>query len=448
MNYAEAVTYLEALVDHEQLGFRRHMASVVSLDTMRALSLLLGEPHLGLCFAHIAGSKGKGSVAAMIEAMARAAGLTTGLYTSPHLVSPRERLRIDGYPIPEEELAELTTAVRPALEEIRAMGQLSPPTFFEAYTAMALLCFARHRVALAVLETGLGGRFDATNIVTPAACAITSLSLEHTDILGSTIGQIAAEKAGILKPGVPAVVGELPPEGLAVVEERAAEVGAPLRRAPGVRIVTSPILGPDDDPRPQVIEIGDDPPHRYELGLLGDYQARNAAVAVALAEALGEALGQKAFGPGAEAVATGLRDVRWPGRLQVAGKSPRLVLDCAHTPAAAAGLATSLRRYFRYDRLWLVVGMSDDKDVEGFAAALAPLGGTVFACRAGLPRALPPEVLKQRAVGIWDEARESGNVAAAVDAALSEAGPGDLVCVTGSVYVVGEAMQHLGLEPW
>lgn len=448
MTYAEAVAYLEALVDHERLGFRRHMAGEVSLDTMRALALLLGEPHLGLRFAHLAGSKGKGSVAAMLEAIARAAGYVTGLYTSPHLLSPRERIRLAGRPISEAELAQLVEAVRPAIEEVRGGGQLNPSTFFEAYTAMALLCFARHRVDLAVLETGLGGRLDATNIVHPRACAITTICLEHREILGDSIEQIAWEKAGIIKPGVPVVVGEMPAEALRVIEAGAREVGAPLLRAPAARCLTAPVLGPDDDPAPQVIEVGEEPGRRYELSLLGEHQVQNAALAVALAETLTEGPGAAGLNIGAEAIATGLREVRWPARLQVVGKHPRVVLDCAHAPRAAAALARGLRDHFRYHRLWLVLGMSEDKDVAAFAAELAPLRAQVLLCRANLPRALSPQALKARADGVWDEAREMPDVAAAVDAGLAEAAKDDLLCVTGSVYVVGEAMTRLGVEPW
>jgi dihydrofolate synthase/folylpolyglutamate synthase len=440
MHYQEAVAYLEALADHERLGFRRHMADLVSLDTMRALAALLGDPHLGLRFVHIAGSKGKGSVAALVESILRAAGYATGLFTSPHLVSPRERLRLNGQPVAERELAQLVALVRPAVEELRASRHFSPATFFEAYTAMALVAFARHRVQVAIMETGLGGRLDATNIISPQVCALTTLCLEHTDVLGPALTDIAREKAGILKPAVPVVLAPQPPEAQMVILERAREVGAPVHPAPPAQVLARPLIGPDDPPSPQLIQIGT-AGRRYHLSLLGDHQAQNAAVAVGMVQLLTE-LGLPVP---EQAIQIGLREVRWPGRLQVAGQHPRVVLDCAHAPRAAAALASALRTYFRFRRLLLVVGMSEDKDVQGFAAALAALNPQVFLCRADLPRALPAEELRRRAGAWWQSALVCTNVPHAVEAALAAAHRDDLVCITGSVYVVGEAMQHLGL---
>lgn len=443
MTYEQAIAYLDALVDHERLGFRRHMAETVSLDTMRALSVLLGEPHLGLQAVHIAGSKGKGSVAAMLDAILRAAGHRTGLYTSPHLVSPRERIRIDGQPIPEGELAELVSLVRPAIEEIRSGGQLNPPTFFEAYTAMAFLAFARHRVDVAILETGLGGRLDATNIVTPRVCAITTICLEHQDILGDTIAAIAGEKAGIIKPAVPLVLAPQAPEAREVIIARANAMGSPFYLAPQAEILHRPCMGPDDQPQPQTVRIAGRP-HSFSLALLGDHQAANAAVAVEIARILADA--GLAIQP--DHIAAGLARVRWPGRLDVVGKHPRIVLDCAHTPTAAQALCNSLQAYFRYSGLWMVIGMSEDKDVAGFARALSPLHPRTLLCRARLPRALTPEDLIARSDGTWNEAAVFETVNDALEFALSQAGPDDMICVAGSAYVVGEAMQYLGVQPW
>jgi dihydrofolate synthase/folylpolyglutamate synthase len=444
MTYDEAISYLEALVDHERLGFRRHMASEVSLDTMRALAVLIGEPHLGLRFVHIAGSKGKGSVAAMVEAIARAAGYRTGLYTSPHLVSPRERIRVNGEPISEEDLAAAVEAVRPAIEELRECGQFTPSTFFEAYTAMAMLHFARSRVELVVWEAGLGGRLDATNIVWPTVCAITTICREHTDILGSSLEQIASEKAGIIKPGVPVILADMLPEPLSVLEAQAKKVGAPVIRPPHTWAVECPIIGPDDDARGQIIETSGPPLARYELGLLGQHQVNNAAVAIAIAQVLCE----QSFNICNRDVAEGLRGVRWPGRLHIAGKRPRIILDCAHTPDAARALVAALKRYFSYRNAIVVLGMSEDKDAAGFAFALAHLEPRVILCQAKLPRALSPEALKQRAGDFWASATEIADVRAAIEAALSEAHPEDLVCITGSAYVVGEAMEYLGIDAW
>ncbi|MEN6546248.1 MAG: Mur ligase family protein, partial [Armatimonadia bacterium] len=205
MNYSEAVAYLESLVDFERLGFRRHFAETVNLDTIWRLLELLGNPQRGLDCVHIAGTKGKGSTAAILESVLREAGLVTGLFTSPHLVSFRERIRIAGEMATEEEIAWAVGEVQGPIEAMRAEGKLNPSTFFEAYTAMAYLLFRRRGVQVAVMETGLGGRLDATNTCEPVACAITTLGLDHTEILGHTIEEIAREKAGIMKAGVPVV---------------------------------------------------------------------------------------------------------------------------------------------------------------------------------------------------------------------------------------------------
>jgi dihydrofolate synthase/folylpolyglutamate synthase len=441
MTYDEAVAYLEALIDHERRGFAGPMSAWAGLDTIHAILALLGDPHLGLRCVHIAGSKGKGSVAAMTEAILRAAGYRTGLFTSPHLLSPRERIRIAGVPISEETLLRLVEAVRPAFEEVRDGSHLAPPSFFEAYAAMAFLAFAAARVDVAVLETGLGGRLDATNVVTPEVCAITTICLEHMDILGDTLASIAAEKAGIVKPGVAVVVAPQEPEAFEVIAGAAAQAHAPLVAPPAAHLLDAPVLGPDDDPRPQRLAVGE---RTYDLALLGDHQVGNAAVAVALAEALSE----RSFTLPDAALATGLREVQWPGRLQCVGKHPRLLLDCAHAPAAARTLVAALSRHFRYGRLWLVLGMADDKDVEGFAAEMAVLKPVTLCTHAPSPRALAPEELARRIAAHLASPTITATIAGALEEALRQASPDDLICVTGSIYVVGEAMRHLSLTPY
>ena len=442
MTYVDAVAYLESLIDHERRGFFGTMDGWAGLGTINAILALLGDPHLGVRCVHIAGSKGKGSVAAMAESILRAAGLRTGLFTSPHLLSPRERIRIKGLPIDEPTLVRLVEAVRPAFEEVREGSHLTPPSFFEAYAAMAFLAFAEARVDVAILETGLGGRLDATNVCTPLVCAITSICLEHTDVLGDTLAAIAAEKAGILKPGVPVVLAEQEPEALQVLVDTAARLGAPVLRAPEACVVDAPVLGPEDDPRPQRIALGYATGEReYDLSLLGDHQAVNAAVAVSIAEALSE----RSFTITDAAIADGLREVQWPGRLHCVGKHPRLLLDAAHAPAAALTLRDALSRHFRYARLWVVLGMASDKDVEGFAAELSPLAPTVLVTHAPSPRALSPEDLAARLTPILGPPTLTPDVSAALDEVRRLASPDDLVCVTGSVYVVGEALRHLGV---
>lgn len=438
MTYSEAVKWLESLCNYERTGFVAPMNRWVNLNTMDALLALLGDPQEGLRFLHIAGSKGKGSVAAMAEAILRAAGWKTGLFTSPHLVSIRERIQVAGRPIEQQQFARLADSVRPAVEELSSHPGLAPVTYYEAVTAMAMLGFAAARADIVVLETGLGGRLDATNLVHPTVCAVTRICLEHTAVLGNTLAEIAAEKAGIIKPGVPVVLGAQPEEARAVLEQRADQVAAPVIWAPEARIVDVPALVPGALAKPQTVLIGE---ASYQLSLLGDHQAENAALAVAAVRALADT----GLHVPREAVAEGLRTVHWPGRMQLLSGQPMILLDCAHAPAAAAALAEAIAKYFSYGRLWVVLGMADDKDVEGFAGELARLQPCVVATAAQTPRAVPPIALADRIEAIIPRTMVADTVPVAVDVARILAADDDLIVVTGSVYVVGEALIHLGL---
>lgn len=437
MTYSEAVAYLESLIDFEKLGFRRHFADTVSLDSIRALLELLGNPQRGVACVHIAGTKGKGSVAVMAESVLRASGLTTGLFTSPHLVSFRERIRINGVMVSEEDIAWAVEQVRGPIEQLREEGKLNPSTFFEAYLAMALVLFRERGVELAVLETGLGGRLDATNTCEPVACAITTLGLDHTEILGNTIEQIAREKAGILKAGVPAVYAPQDAAAEAVLWEVAGVVGAPLRRAPEV-------VGVAAAGRPAVSQVtvrmaaG---PLTVELPLFGEHQATNLAVALGLVELLRE----QGYEISDEAIGQGVRGVRWPGRLQIAGSRPWVVLDGAHNEPSARALVKALPQMVEYQRLIAVIGMAADKDVRTFCEILAPLVEVAVLTQARLSRALPAVELARVSEGLWKESRVAGSVTEALRLAQAEAGENDCIVVTGSLVVVGEAMEEMGL---
>ncbi|NPV45992.1 MAG: bifunctional folylpolyglutamate synthase/dihydrofolate synthase [Armatimonadetes bacterium] len=446
--YADAVAYLESLVDFEKLGFRRHFADTVSLDSIRALLDRLGNPQRGLPCVHIAGTKGKGSVAALVESIVRTAGYRTGLFTSPHLVSFRERLRADGHMALEAEITDLVRQISPAIEDLRAEGKLNPATFFEAYTAMAYLWFHARGTDLAVLETGLGGRLDATNTCEPIACAITTLGLDHTEILGDTIQQIATEKAGILKPGVPAVYAPQEPAAAAVLREVAATLGAPLRPAPAVLSNVPPrrLAVPDtaaELPRPcqQVTVQMAAGPLTVDLPLLGDHQAGNLAVALGLIELLREA----GYSITDEQIRAGVAATRWPGRLQIVRARPWVILDAAHNGPAARALARALPGTVEYDRLIAVIGLSAEKDAFRFCAALALLVDVALLTQAGLSRALPAVDLQRLTLGFWRASERHDSTAAALARALELAGPRDCILVTGSFYVVGEAMAVLGV---
>src|SRR5262245_58313510 len=330
------------LVNYEQ---RVPTASDLKLEHMRALLAALGNPQQNLRIVHVAGSKGKGSTAAMLAAILRAAGLRVGLFTSPHLVHVEERIQIDGVPIAPAELAALLREVRDSSQLQTPNSKLVPLTYFEVATAAGFQHFARQGVDAAVIEVGLGGRFDSTNVCEPAVAVVTSISYDHTKILGERLAQIAMEKAGIFKPGRAAVSGVTAPEARAVIEQIARERGCPLRQlgrdfhfvhVPGA--VTARAL---QRPRMQVTTAARAWPE-LELTRLGAHQAANAAVAVATIEELR----QQGWSLPDGAVADGLATVQWPARLEVVGRQPFVVLDCAHNVASALAVVETLRASF------------------------------------------------------------------------------------------------------
>ena len=416
MTYAEAVARIQALRGGEHAGMRP------GLERIEGLLAALDNPERGYTLVQVAGTNGKGSAAAMIAAMLKAAGRRTGLYTSPHLVSFRERIRVNGEPIAEDDV----------VDGIEALGTLVArlgATMFEATTALALDHFARQGVEVAVLEVGLGGRLDATTVGAPAVSAITRIDLDHQAILGPTLAAIAGEKAAIIRSGL-AVSAAQAPEAAAVVEARARAAGVPLLvegRDLGVVVGRRDLEGQWITCTGPGWTLSD-----LELALLGVYQPSNALVAVAAARALGV---------GEAAIRTGLRTVQWPGRFQVFGGDPCVVLDGAHNPAGARALAASVRVFVPDRPLTLVLGVSDDKDARGMLAELAPLARRVIATAASNPRALAPGALAAHApprVAV----ETAPSVAEAL--ALAVAPPRHpIICVAGSLFVVGEALRHL-----
>jgi dihydrofolate synthase/folylpolyglutamate synthase len=420
------------LINYEQLT---PAPGDFKLDRMRALLARLGDPHDHPRIIHVAGSKGKGSTAAMLAAVFRAAGLRTGLFTSPHLVDVGERVQVDGRPISRDDLRAHLRAVRAAADGPPLPGL----TFFEVATAAGLLHFRRECAEAVVLEVGLGGRFDSTNVCLPDAAVITSISYDHTNLLGDRLAAIASEKAGIVKPGRPVVSGATAPEARAVIEATCRDRGAPLRQLDAdFRYRYDPGRVTADSFRRPRVEVTTDRRGwpALEVNLLGEHQAANAAVAVATVEEL------RARGwhlPDA-AVAAGLAGVEWPARLEVVGRRPLVVLDCAHNVASAHAVAETLRASFPPARRLLVFAGSADKDLAGMFAELAPDFAHAFFTRYTTnPRAVPPEQLAEawRAAG-GGPATALPTPAAAWAAARGAAGPDDLICVTGSVFLAGE----------
>ncbi|WP_121821858.1 dihydropteroate synthase [Halostella salina] len=383
-------------------------------------------------FVQVAGSNGKGSTARMVESVLREAGLSVGLYTSPHFDDLRERVQVDGRQIPEAAVAEFADAVRPYVVDRAADGE--PPTFFETMTAMAVWQFARRDVDVAVLEVGIGGKLDATSAVDPVASAVTTVSLEHTSVLGDTVGEIARDKAHVAPDDAPLVTGTTG-EALAAVREQAGDVltvGGPDAD------VTADYGGRTNHTEAAVSLDGPDWRVETRLPALGAHQATNAGIAAALA--------RQVAGVDGEMIARGLRGAHWPGRFEVIDDSPTVVLDGAHNPAACERLAETLAE-FDYDDLYVVVGAMHEKDHRGMARAL-PTPDAVTACRPALSRAADEAVLaavfEQVGVDAVDTRRA---VADAVDGALDAAGPDDLVLVTGSLYAVAEARRRWTSAP-
>jgi dihydrofolate synthase/folylpolyglutamate synthase len=342
---------------------------------------------------------------------------------------------VDGVPIAEDEFARLVEAMKPQVEAVNEFGAFGELTTFELLTALAFLYFEEKKVNFQVLETGLGGRLDATNVVQGGICVITSISYDHTEVLGDTLAQIATEKAGIIKPGSTVISSPQPPEAMAVIEG--------VCRGRGVRLIS---VGRDvtwkrgafsgEGQSFQVKGLRNS--YKLRLPLLGEYQLENAAAAVAAVEVVGEGRSVSA-----EGIAAGLAGVSWPGRLQVLRRKPWFIVDCAHNAYSAKRLVEALKQYFGFERAILILGVSSDKDVKGMVAELFPLFKVVIVTAANHPRALEPPKLAAEFAKLGIRAEVAENVASAVEMALARAKEKDLICATGSIFVVAEAMEYL-----
>jgi dihydrofolate synthase/folylpolyglutamate synthase len=434
---AQAEAWLARLLDFEkrpELPYAR-----LGLGPIQALLARLGLPSDGLAAVHVAGSKGKGSTALLAEAMLAAAGRRVGTFTSPHLERWTERFRIDGREVAGERLAAAVDRLRPHVEQLRALDPASAPTFFDALTAAALLLFHEAGVDHAVLEVGLGGRLDSTNAVRPRVGCITTIELEHTDRLGGTLAAIAGEKAGIVKPGVPLVVGALPDEALAVVLARAREAGAAVARL-GHEIEARVL---EATPRGQRLWLRDgDVGFEAWIPALGAHQAANAALALACARRAAGLSGEILAG----AARSGLASVELPARIEIVSRSPLVVVDSAHTAASARALARVLESLPRA-RTHLVLSISAGKDLAQVLAAFLPLATEVTLTRAEPRRSLDPaEIAAAAAVAAPGlPLRVVPNPHLALRAAADALGPSDCLCVTGSVYLAGIARGALRL---
>ena len=411
MTYVEAIDLLHGL---------RMFGAKPGLDNTRQLAALVNSPQNHLCFIHVAGTNGKGSTCAMLESIYRSAGLRVGLFTSPHLVSFTERIQVNRQPISENEVAAFVQDIQPFLKQFTAEAH---PTLFEVVTVMALRHFAELRCNLVIWETGLGGRLDATNIVTPLASVITNIGLDHQQWLGDTHDKIAAEKAGIIKPRVPVITAAEPGRGLDVIANSAQQLDSPLT------VIDL------NDARGALLDAA-------KLPLLGEHQRLNAAVAIAAVRAVGSQI------PVAqETILAGLSRVQWPGRMQLASTpgGQTILLDGAHNIPSAEALAAAFRQQFPATQPAMIFGVLADKDWRRLAETLAPLARRILLVPVNSERTLPPSELLPACRAA--NPSTTVEVCASLSDALARSKDEPFLLLTGSLYLIGEAMERLQLLP-
>lgn len=455
MDFEESTRFLYDRVDIERLRPSRVVADMFKLDRMRQLLARLGNPHESVRCIHVAGTKGKGSTCEMTTAGLEACGYTVGTYTSPHLLDVRERIRINRLPISPDDFARMASTVRLAASHLP--GDLGEPTFFELTTAMCFLYFADQAVDLAVIECGLGGRLDSTNVIVPLVSAVTSISLDHTQILGDTVEKIASEKAGIFKPGIPAVTVPHSPSVAAVFRETAAALGSPLTvlgddlefsiRFDVGSTSRSPAGGASPPgPNTRISLFGRRTSYEHiAVPLLGEHQAENCGLALAILDALAE----RGIRVDHTKVARGLEGLTLPGRLQIVSHHPRVLLDGAHNPASVRCLMKAIGTHVGYDSLVVIFGCAADKDVRGMLQQIA-VGAdkAIFTRASGTTRAADPRELHRSYVELCGKmSQHTSSFADALHVASRAVGRGDLICVTGSFYLVGDALRHLHSLP-
>ena len=440
--YTEAVRYLvDGRVDLERTRLSRLKKTEFKLDRMRALARAMDNPQDELRIVHVAGTKGKGSVCEMVSGALSACGFTVGLYTSPHLVDLRERIRVGGEMITYPAFAKAMQVVARAAAKVERRH--GPATYFELLTMLALQHFADQAVDVAVIECGLGGRLDATNIVKPEVTAVTGISLDHVDVLGATEVEIAREKAGVFKEGVPALTIQHPAPILQALRESAETAGTTLEVVGkdidfSYRFESTPKYGPHTC---VCLNTSRSAFEHLVVPLPGEHQALNCGLALAILDRL-RALG---FDTPETRVIAGLEGMRIPGRMEVVFPSPRVLVDGAHNAASIQALMKSIGLHVPYDSMVVVFGCSEDKDVDGMLRHIALGADKVIFTRArGNPRALDPYDLRSR---FGEISSKMAQVEPTLPEALSTAAPAvgrdDLICVTGSFYLVGEAKKHL-----
>jgi len=437
MNYAAAVRYLLSL-GRELAASTQAAAAKFDLEIITVLAERLGRPDRAYPSAHIAGTNGKGSTAAFLESIVRQAGLRTGLNTSPHLEKINERIRINGKEINDELLAETFTRIQVLIEELLAAGKLrAHPTYFECVTAMAFESFARERVEFGVFEVGLGGRLDATNILSPAVTIITRIDFDHENFLGHSLKEIASEKAGILKPGVPLVLAEQHPEAREVILTRAESLGSPV-------VEPAQLFRVDRESMEigrvfaRIIEVDSGKSFEISPSLPGRFQLQNALNALAAARLLQD----RGFRIPDEALINGIANTMWPGRLEKLQSAPDVYVDGAHNPGAARELAHFLQQNFQGRKIWLLYAALRDKAVDEVAGLLFPHAAEVVFTAPRTARAVSAGQLAEIAGHHASRFSVIPDAERAFEHALAEAAPEDAIFITGSLYLVGQLRQY------
>ncbi|UCH90209.1 MAG: bifunctional folylpolyglutamate synthase/dihydrofolate synthase [Thermoplasmata archaeon] len=431
IDYDTAIEYLYSL---ELFGIK------LGLDNITRIMEKLGNPHTDLKFIHVAGTNGKGSVCAMLSSVLAEAGYKVGLYSSPHLRSFRERIAVNSERIPRERVVSLTKQLQQTALEIESETE-AHPTYFEITTAMALKYFQEVEVDIAVMEVGMGGRFDATNIITPLVSVITDISLDHTEYLGEKLEKISFEKAGIIKDRIPVITSNQKPEAMEVIENISKEN-------------SSELFALDQDFNFELIEANENGVKlnavyndRFGTGIrfenlsipfIGRFQAQNCAVALAVVAMLTNS----GWDIPKDSIYSGLQKVSWPARVQVMQRSPTVILDCSHNPSGISYLVETIEDLFEYNKIIFVIGVVKEKARGEIVKLISALNPEVIAVKPASHRALEPEVLQAEFREAGVECSVKSDVLQGVEDALKQAGPTDLVCITGSFYTAGAAMEH------
>ncbi len=446
MDYTAAVNYLLSL-GRELAAPTQAAAAKFNLENIAILDQRLGRPSRAYPSAHIAGTNGKGSTAAFLESILRHAGLRTGLNTSPHLEKINERIRINGQEISDEAFADVFTKIHNSIEKLLAAGKLrAHPTYFECVTAMAFEHFAQQRVDFAIFEVGLGGRLDATNVLSPAITIITRVDFDHENFLGHSLQEIAGEKAGILKARVPVVVAEQLPEPREVILARAKELDCPVIEttvAYKIEEATGQVSPPQQNEstgraHAKVMDASSNWTLEITPSLAGQFQLQNAVNALAAARLLS----QRGFRIPDESIAAGIATTVWPGRLEKLQSDPDVYLDGAHNPSAAHELANFLTQNFAARKIWLIYGALRDKSVDEVAGWLFPLAAEVIITEPRTPRSISAQQLEEIAGHHASHFITMPDAERALDHALANAQPADAIFITGSLYLVGQLRAH------